>query len=574
MQNQRVAYLLQRTAGLLEMKGANEHKARAFQKAARTIAEMDEDLETLLREEKLRTIPGVGQRLADMIAEILTTGELALLNELELEVPPELAALAALPGVGIKTVKTLMQNTSIRSPLELERALKDKRLLGVSGLGNQAIQRIRRALEKWGAQGACLDLGMAIPLSEDLLRLVRTMPYVEDACIVGPLRRGVELVNGVKILAAADQGEEVICLFQKLPIVQEVTEAGVQCCRVKVQLGIAVELRVVPVHCYAVEQIKQTGSPEHIEGLTELAVQQGHICRRDIWETWLQNLGVCTEKDVYDAHHRAFVPPEIREGPEALEADESKLDLVTLADLKGDLHMHTTWSDGHHSIEEMVEKAKILGYEYIAICDHSKSLTIAGGLNEQQLIRQQQEIKALNERKSGIRILSGVEMDILPDKRLDYNDETLRELDLVIGSIHSGFKQDAAKMTERIEAAMKNEHVDIIAHPTGRMLRRRPGYQLELDKIWEMAVKTGTVLEINASPDRLDLRDVHVRQAQEYGCKFVINTDAHDAEHLTDMRYGVLNARRGWLKAKNVLNAHGYEALSKQFNLDRIKTYH
>jgi DNA polymerase (family X) len=225
------------------------------------------------------------------------------------------------------------------------------------------------------------------------------------------------------------------------------------------------------------------------------------------------------------------------------------------------LHMHTTWSDGYNSIEEMATTAKTYGYEYIAICDHSRSLSIAGGLSEERLRAQQKEIRELNKKNLGIKILAGVELDILPDRRLDYPDDVLQELDIVIGSIHSGFKQDAATITERIEVAMKNEYVDIIAHPTGRMLRRRPGYNLDMDKLFQTAVKTNTFLEINASPDRLDLRDIHVRQAQEYGCKLVINTDAHDAKHLSDMRYGIINGRRGWLKKENVMNTLDYASL-------------
>jgi DNA polymerase (family 10) len=569
MQNQRVAYLLMRTARLLEIKGENVYKVRAYQKAARAIAHMDEDIGVLHSEGLLQAIPGVGRHLAGLIAEIITTDNLACLNELELEVPPELAELASLPGVGVKTIKALFQNTTIRTPLELEHAIRDKSLLGVPGLGNQAIQRIRRVLEKWGAQGKSIDLGMAIPLSEYLLLLVQKTPYVEQACIVGQLRRGLELVNQIEILAATAQTGEVIHFFQQLPLIREVIESSATHCRVKVELGIVVELRAVDIDLYAIEQVKQTGSIIHVDGLTALAVQQGHIIRTEEWPSWLQALGVITETDVYHAHQLAFIPPEIREGTRALTVEPKEFNLITLPDIKGDLHMHTAWSDGYHSIEKMAQEAKSLGYEYIAICDHSQSLSIAGGLSERRLKQQRLEIEALNERELGIRILSGIELDILPDRRLDYADEILRDLDIVIGSIHSGFKQDAATITARIETAMKNEHVDIIAHPTGRMLRRRSGYQFEPEKIFPMAVKTGTLLEINASPDRLDLRDVHVQQAQAYGCKFVINTDAHDAKHLTDMRYGVINARRGWLQTENVINSMGYTALQKHLHLER-----
>lgn len=569
MQNQRVAYLLFRTARLMEIKGINEYKVRAYQKAAQAIAHMDEDVAVLHHAGNLQAIPGVGHHLAGIIGEIVTTGSSAYLNDLELEVPPELVELAALPGVGVKTVKKLFQNTTIRSPLELERAIKDKSLFGVSGLGNQVIQRIRRALEKWDSQGESIDLGMAIPLSEHLLTLVEKMPYVEQACVVGQLRRGLELVDKIEILAATTNAVAVVRFFQQMPFIKEVIESSVAHCRIKVELGIIVELRTATMECYAIEQIKRTGTDTHVEGLIDLAVEQRYISKAENWASWLQDIGVVTEADVYHAHHLPVIPPEIREGVKAFTAKSTQLDLITLSDIRGDLHMHTTWSDGYNNIEDMAQKAKILGYEYIAICDHSKSLSIAHGLSEERLKKQQQEIEALNKKEPGIQILSGIELDILPDRRLDYADELLRDLDIVIGSIHSGFKQDALTITERIEAAMKNEHVDIVAHPTGRMLRRRPGYQLDLDKIFETSVKTGTALEINASPDRLDLRDIHVQKAQEYGCKLVINTDAHDAKHLTDMRYGVLNARRGWLKKDNVLNSMGYASLYKHLKIDR-----
>lgn len=569
MQNQRVAYLLFRTARLMEIKGTNEYKVRAYQKAAQAIAHMDEDVAVLHHEGDLQAIPGVGHHLAGIIGEIVTTGSSAYLNDLELEVPPELVELAALPGVGVKTMKTLFQNTTIRSPLELERAIKDKSLFGVSGLENQVIQRIRRALEKWDSQGESIDLGMAIPLSEHLLTLVQKVPYVEQACVVGQLRRGLELVDKIEILAATTNADAVVRFFQQMPFIKEVIESSVAHCRIKVELGIIVELRTATMECYAIEQIKRTGTDTHVEGLIDLAVEQQYISKAENWASWLQDIGVLTEADVYHAHHLPVIPPEIREGVKAFTAKSTQLDLITLSDIRGDLHMHTTWSDGYNNIGDMAQKAKSLGYEYIAICDHSKSLSIAHGLSEERLKKQQQEIEALNKKELGIQILSGIELDILPDRRLDYADELLRDLDIVIGSIHSGFKQDALTITERIEAAMKNEHVDIVAHPTGRMLRRRPGYQLDLDKIFETSVKTGTALEINASPDRLDLRDIHVQKAQEYGCKLVINTDAHDAKHLTDMRYGVLNARRGWLKKDNVLNSMGYASLCKHLKIDR-----
>jgi DNA polymerase (family X) len=561
MQNQRVAYLLHRTARLLDIKGQSEYKVRAYQKAARSIIHMDEDVEMLYRTNKLDTIPGVGQHIAQQIAELLTTGSSAYLNELELEVPPELAELATLPGIGTQTVKTLFQHTTIRTPQELEQAIKDKTLLGVPGLGNQALQRVRRALEKWGAQGECIDLGMAMPLSDGLLLLLAKMPYVQHACIVGDLRRGRELVNDISILAAASNIGAVIDLFKQLPFVKEIMEISAEHCRIKAELGIIVDLKVVSREVYAIEQILSTGSRHHVDSLTKRAVKLGHIKQMDDWVKWMKKSGASSEEEIYRYHQLGFISPEIREDGEEVEADGTTLDLITLDAIKGDLHMHTTWSDGYNSIEEMATTAKTYGYEYIAICDHSRSLSIAGGLSEERLRAQQKEIRELNKKNLGIKILAGVELDILPDRRLDYPDDVLQELDIVIGSIHSGFKQDAATITERIEVAMKNEYVDIIAHPTGRMLRRRPGYNLDMDKLFQTAVKTNTFLEINASPDRLDLRDIHVRQAQEYGCKLVINTDAHDAKHLSDMRYGIINGRRGWLKKENVMNTLDYASL-------------
>jgi DNA polymerase (family 10) len=563
MQNQHVAYLLHRIARLLEMKGENEHKVSAYQRAARAIAQMDENLEKTYRAGRLQDIDGVGRHLEERIAEIVTTGSSGYLNELELEVPPELAELALLPGIGIKTVTALFQHTTIRTPEELYQAMNDKSLPMVPGLGKQAISRIRRALSKWEAQGDWIDLGTAVPVSHRLLELVNRMPYVEQASIVGDLRRGVEMVKEIVILAAAPVASPVIDFFQQLPFIKEVLNVTTENCRVKVELGMSVELRVVSPATYALEQLKCTGASMHIQNLAEMAVRQGKVRTPALWEQWLNSCGLKTEEELYRYHDLAFIPPEIREDGRELAINAQVLNLIKPMDIKGDLHMHTVWSDGYNTIEEMARKAKQMGYEYIAICDHSKSLSIAGGLDEARLRRQQAEIASLNQKNIGITILSGVELDILPDRRLDFSDDVLQELDIVVGSIHSGFKQDAQTITARIELAMKNEHVDIIAHPTGRMLRRRPGYQLDLERIFKMAVNTGTALEINASPDRLDLRDIHVRQAQEYGCKLVINTDAHDVKHLSDISYGVTNARRGWAKADHVLNTLDINSLSK-----------
>jgi len=563
MRNQHVAYLLHRIARLLEIKGEKEYEVRAYQRAARAIAKMDEAVEKIYRDGRLQDVDGIGSHLEELIGEIITTGSSGYLNELELEVPPELAELALLPGIGIKTVTALFQHTMIRTPAELYQAINDKKLSMVPGLGKQAISRIRRALSKWEAQGDWIDMGTAVPISNKLLELVIRMPYVEQASIVGDLRRGVEMVKEIEILAAASPTPPVIDFFKGLPFIKEVQKVTAEYCRVKVALGIAVELRVVSPDTYAIEQLKGTGASKHIQNLAELAVKQGRVGTAALWEQWLNSCGPKTEEEIYQYHDLAYIPPEIREDGGEFAIGVQTMNLIKPLDIQGDLHMHTVWSDGYNTIEEMARYAQQLGHEYIAICDHSKSLSIAGGLDEERLRQQQAEIASLNQKSIGITILSGVEMDILPDRRLDFSDDVLQGLDIVIGSIHSGFKQDAQTITARIEQAMKNEHVDIIAHPTGRMLRRRPGYQLDLERIFKMAVNTGTALEINASPDRLDLRDIHVHQAQEYGCKLVINTDAHDAKHLSDMKYGITNARRGWAKADNVLNTLDINSLSK-----------
>lgn len=563
MENQEVSYLLHRIANLLEIKGETDYKTNAYKRAAQAISRMPNDIEALFNAGKLQEISGVGPHLEALITEIITTGSAGYLNELEQEVPPELADFAILPGIGTEIVTTLFKHTSIRTPEELYRAIKDKSLPEVPGLDKQVIFRIKRALQKWEVQGDLIDLGTAVPMSKALLELVRMLPYVEQVSVVGDLRRGLEVVKEIVILAASPEVSRVIDFFKGLPIVKTVLSTNSNHCRVKIVLGMIVELRVVPPQLYALEQILGTGNSNHVERLSELAVQQGMITTTDKWEEWVRRLHLNTEADIYHRHQLNYVPPEIRETGQELTEGCQGISLIKDTDIKGDLHMHTVWSDGHNTVLEMAMKAKEMGYQYIAICDHSKSLSIAGGLNEERLRLQQAEIAELNQRNIGISILSGIELDILPDRRLDFSDDVLKEMDIVVGSIHSGFKQDADIITTRIELAMKNEHVDIIAHPTGRMLRRRSGYQLNFERIFETAVKTDTALEINASPNRLDLRDIHVRQAKEFGCKLVINTDAHDMKHLSDMNYGITNARRGWVQTGDVINTMDTYSLTK-----------
>lgn len=565
MKNLELAWILAEIGDLLELQGENPFKVRAYRRAARAIELLPEDIEAVWRRGELGRIEGIGKALEEKIDEWLSTGVMTYYEELRRQLPPGLRELTRVPGVGPKLAQRLYQELGIRNLDELEAACREQRLRHVKGLGARSEENILRGIERLRRQMERFPLGLALPVAQQLVRALAEFPSVQRVAIAGSLRRGRETVGDVDIVASSADPASVMDEFVRTPGVEQVLARGDTKASIVLKMGLQVDLRVVRDDQFAAALHHFTGSKEHHVALRELAQAKGlkiseyGIVRVDEGEP----LAVATEADVFAAVGLPCIPPELREdGSEIAAAREGRLPaLITLGDIKGDLHVHSEWSDGLHSIEAMALAARERGYEYIAITDHSPSLSVARGLDPSRLEEQLEEIARLNRRLDGIRILTGCEVDILRDGSLDLPDEILARLDVVVASVHSAMNLDEAEMTERIVAAMRNPHVDIIGHPTGRILGRREPYAVDMERIIAVAAETGTCLEINASPDRMDLKDVHARWARERGVMIVINTDAHSTDGLDQMAYGVTVARRAWLGKADVLNCLSWPEL-------------
>ncbi|MFY9312511.1 MAG: DNA polymerase/3'-5' exonuclease PolX [Tepidanaerobacteraceae bacterium] len=565
MKNFEVAFIFYDIADILEIKGENFFKIRAYRKAAHTIENLPMDVEDLAGESRLQEIEGIGKALEEKIREIINTGTCRYYEELKKDFPRGLVEMLKIPGLGAKKIKVIYDNLGISSIEELEKAARAHKIRELPGMGVKTEQSILKGIQTLKGQGDRVQLAIALPVANRIMEILSGMKEVSKVAIAGSLRRRKEMVKDIDIVVATEAAETLVENFLKLPIISRVLAEGLSKVSVVLNAGIQVDLRLVkPQEFYSALQ-HFTGSKEHNTKLRSLALKMGYkLNEYGIFEK--EGDGVfCpkSETELYSKLDMPYIIPELREDRGEIEAalQDGLPDLVKLEDIRGDLHLHSDFSDGVSSIEEMVKKAKELGYEYIAITDHSKSLKVARGLDESRLRQQLELIKGINERVKGIRILTGIEVDILPDGSLDFDDDILKELDVVIASIHSGFKQDKTTITSRIVNACHNRYVNIIAHPTGRLLGRREPYDVDMDEVFEAAAKTGTVLEINSSPDRLDLNDVNVKRAAEMGIKIAINTDAHGTEALSDMMYGVWVARRGWLAAENIINTYSLEQL-------------
>lgn len=553
MKNLEIAWAFSEIADLMEIKGENPFKIRAYRRAAETLKEMDEDIEDLVREGRAQDLPGIGEGLGRKIVEMVETGRLQFLERLRKEVPPGLIAMLSIPGLGPATVRKIYSHLGITDLEGLERAAKERRIRTVPGLGAKTELAVKKGIELLRSSADKVTLQIALMLAEEAMDVLRLVRGVSDISVTGDLRRWTEMVSKVELIAAAEDPGEALNVFAKLPWIHEVTARSASSVEGRTIYGLQVRLQIVRPQEFAAALLVSTGSHEHVAGLWKVAEAKGVSL----------NGQFRSEEDVYRLLGMEPIPPELREGAGEIEAAlEGRLPrLLAPSDIRGDLHMHTSWSDGGYSIEEMAAAARDLGYQYIAICDHTKSLGIAGGLSPERLVEQMQEIRRLRGKLSGITVLAGTEVDILADGSLDIPDEILSELDVVVASVHSGFEQDEEQIAARIISAMENPHVDIIAHPTGRLLGRRPGYAVNLDRIIEAAARTGTALEINSYPDRLDLSGENARKAAAAGVKMVIDTDSHSTKQLTYMRYGVATARRGWLTPADVINTWDLEDL-------------
>jgi DNA polymerase (family 10) len=575
--NLEIAWIFSEIADLLELKEESSFKVRAYRKAAKTIKHLSDDLGSLWKKGKLTELPGIGKNLSDKIAELLSTGQCAFHQRLKEEVPVTLRELLAIPGLGSKSVRLIHERLHVNNMEELEAAAKEKKIRTLPGMGSKTELNILRSIEmlKQNAQSE-VPIGVALPLANLFLNDLKRLPEVTDGAICGSLRRGKELVKDIDLLIATRNPDLVRQTVLKHPQVKDIITSGNEKSAVLTWLGVKVEVRTVSPDQFWSALHHLTGSKEHHERLRQRARSLGlKVNEYGIFPEGSEvSLEIKGEEDIYRATGVPYIPPELREDSgeweAALENDLPRL--LELEDIKGDLHLHTSWSDGIHSIEEMADAARRKGYEYIAITDHSRSLGIANGLSIERLQEQHALIKQMNSQSADLKILTGVEADILQDGRLDYPDEILEQCDVVIASIHTGFRQEMEKLTLRAEAALKNPYVHILAHPTGRILGRRKPYDIDLDRLFQLAKAEGKALEINSSIDRLDLNAALARRAAyEFEIPIVINTDAHDVSRLEEMAYGVTTARRGWLTKEQVVNTKSKLELDKFLKRRRIE---
>jgi DNA polymerase (family 10) len=570
MINLDMARIFDEIADILEVKGENPFRIRAYRRAARTIEMLTQDLRVIAERggvTELKKIPGVGEGIAKKIVEIAKTGDCKKHRELKQEVPVALLELLAIPRVGPKTIAKMHEELGISSIEELEEAANSHTLEKLPGLGAKVEENILKGIEQYRRYKGRVLLSKALPYAESIVNALKKLDVVDTITIAGSLRRMRETIGDIDILVASKRPKVVMDAFTSLDGVEDIVAKGDTKSSIVLK-GIEVDLRVVDAGSFGAAAHYFTGSKHHNIRIRELGVKNGLKINEYGIFRGEERIGGEKEGDVFERVGLAYIPPELREDQGEVEAaKEGRIpNLVDVSDIKGDLHVHTKWSDGKDSIAEMAESGASLGYEYIAVADHSPAVGIAGGIKVENIAKRQEEIARVNKKfdAGGVkfRVLSASEVDIKSDFSLDFPDAILESLDLVVGAVHTKFSQDRETMTKRIVTAMENPHVDIIAHPTGRVLGKRDPYEVNMERLMEAAKDTGTILELNAFPDRLDLNDIHCRMAKDYGVRVAISTDAHDAAQMGPViKYGVATARRGWLEAKDVVNTRGLEAM-------------
>lgn len=562
MKNLEVARLFEEMGKLLEIKGENVFRVRAYERAAQNLETLAEDVAAVAARGELGKIPGVGKGLATHISEYLASGAIAELDGLRKEVPPGLLSLLEVRGLGPKTARLLYDRLGVDSLEKLEQVTVSGEILEVPGIREKTRENILKGLRTRGKGQARLPLGRALHVATGIMEALRGSGAVDAIETAGSARRRCDTVGDLDLLVTSRDPRRVIETFVRMHGVERVLAAGDTKASVELAVeghaaGLQVDLRVVEPEAYGAALQYFSGSKDHNVRLREIAQRKGlKISEYGVFdERTGQRRAGASEAEVYAAVGLPWIPPELRENTGEIEAAlAGRLPaLIDLPALRGDLHAHTDWSDGHHPLERLVEAAEARGYEYIIVSDHSRSSTVAGGLTPDAVREQIKAIRAL-QKKHRIRILAGSECDILGDGRMDFPDDVLKELDVVLAAVHSRFKQPREEMTARIVKALENPYVSILAHPTGRLIGERDPYDVDLDRVFQAARTHGKAVEINSSWQRLDLKDTHARRAAELGVPIVISTDTHDLEHLDTMALGIATARRGWISPAQVVN--------------------
>lgn len=571
--NSEVAEILKEMGDILEMRGENPFRIRAFQNASRSVEFLAEDINEIYQKQGLdglNEIQGVGEGIAKRIERLLKTGKLDEYEKLKGKVPEGELELTKVPGIGPKLAQKLYHKLKTKDIDDLEKKLKKLKNDELSDihLKRKSINKILKGIEVLRKVGGRKVLPFAEPIAREIVEKLKSQPEVGRADAVGSLRRWKETVGDIDIIAASKKPKETINYFINLPFWSEILAQGDTKATVVHQEGIQVDLEILPREKYGSLLQHFTGSKEHNVALRTWAERNGFSISEHGIKLLKQGgkLKTCeTEEEVYKTLGMDYIVPELRENQGEVEAalKHQLPKLIELKDIKGDLQMHTNWTDGHQSILEMAKSSKRMGYEYIAITDHSRGLGIARGLDEKKVLKQIEEIKQAQSKVSGLKILSGTEVNINADGTLDHPDRLLEKLDVVVAAVHSAFEQNKDKMTARVISALRNPHVDILAHPSGRLLGQRDEIQIEWEEIFKEAAKNKVALEIDAFPDRLDLKDVYIIEAKKFGCKFTVDTDSHHTSHLELMRYGVAMARRGWLEKEGVYNTLDLNELLK-----------